>query len=79
MKLKKLLPLLLLFLASNHIWADTEPDNNNAVTADAMALDIASTGTINLAGDLIDYYAFTTPADGKITLSLTGDVTYLTA
>lgn len=78
MKLKKLLPLLLLFLASNHIWADTEPDNNNAVTADAMALDIASTGTINLAGDLIDYYAFTTPADGKITLSLTGDVTYLT-
>ena len=78
MKLKKLLPLLLLFFASNYVWADTEPDNNNAVTADAMTVDIASTGTINLASDLIDYYAFTTTADGKITLSLTGDVTYLT-
>lgn len=78
MKLKKLLPLLLLFLASNHIWADTEPDNNNAVTADAMTLDIASEGTINLDGDGIDYYAFTTTTDGKITLSLTSTVTYLT-
>ncbi len=69
---------MLIIFISNQIWADTEPDNNTAATADAMTLDVGNTGTINITGDVIDYYAFSTATDGKITLSLTSDVTYLT-
>ena len=79
MKFRKLLSLLLvIFCTSSMLWADTEPDNDTPAGADNLSLDVPENGTLNFAGDLVDYYAFTTTDDGQINLSMTGDVNYLT-
>ncbi|HMZ89757.1 MAG TPA: T9SS type A sorting domain-containing protein [Chitinophagales bacterium] len=79
MKLRNLLfAVALLMTCISPVWADTEPDNDLAAGADAMTVGDPATGTINMSGDLIDFYAFTTSDDGTISLDLTSDVTYLT-
>lgn len=79
MNFRKLLSLLLVILCTSSLsWADTEPDNDSPAGADNLSLGVPENGTLNFAGDLVDFYAFTTTDDGQITLSMTGDVTYLT-